>query len=335
MSGTTASRLACVLAIATIIHVHPALPAELPPEYVPIVDNKLHIARSLTRPIARCFRRRDTSHPVFHGCIDWHSAVHAAWALTAYTRATGDRRYVDLIRETLRPDLIEVERKALQGNKDFEMPYGRAWFLRLAIDYGRTFQSDLLTPFADQVAESLMSYYARHPPIPFSRSYDNAAWALLNVLDYALERRNAPMAIAVDRLTRSHFLRHRKACPIDDEGSTFMAVCLNWAWLVSRILPRDEFLRWLPGFLPSVEGFRPVKFPRSAHEYGMNFSRAWGLWELHSVTKDRKYLELFAAHFAQAYDNPENWDGDYLKVGHWVSQFGLFALLPVFGPGYR
>ena len=36
--------------------------------------------------------RRDTEHPAFHGCVDWHSACHGVWALLAYQRATGDAR---------------------------------------------------------------------------------------------------------------------------------------------------------------------------------------------------------------------------------------------------
>ncbi len=52
-----------------------------------------HWATLLAQVPARHILRHDTAHPAFHGCIDWHSACHAAWALLAHRRLTGDARY--------------------------------------------------------------------------------------------------------------------------------------------------------------------------------------------------------------------------------------------------
>jgi hypothetical protein len=38
------------------------------------------------------------------------------------------------------------------------------------------------------------------------------------------------------------------------------------------------------------------------------------------------------AHFNNAFAPASNWRGNYMAVGHWVAQFGLFALQPLFGP---
>jgi hypothetical protein len=46
--------------------------------------------RALAAPIVGCVARDDTEHPVFDGCIDWHSSVHATYALHAVSRHTGD-----------------------------------------------------------------------------------------------------------------------------------------------------------------------------------------------------------------------------------------------------
>ena len=42
------------------------------------------------------------------------------------------------------------------------------------------------------------------------------------------------------------------------------------------------------------------------------------------------YLTAYAAHFRQNFDNPEWWCGSYESVGHWVPQFGMLALQPLF-----
>jgi hypothetical protein len=36
---------------------------------------------ALAERVEESFLRRDTRHPVFCGCIDWHSSVHGAYAL--------------------------------------------------------------------------------------------------------------------------------------------------------------------------------------------------------------------------------------------------------------
>ena len=62
----------------------------------------------------------------------------------------------------------------------------------------------------------------------------------------------------------------------------------------------------------------------------MNFSRCWGLWQLYKSTGDPRYLKLYLDHFELQYRTAAAWKGDYREVGHWVAQFGVFALAPVF-----
>src|SRR5262249_53537095 len=75
---------------------------QVPPALEQLAQQRDAIARDLSETIARCVERHDTAHPAFHGCVDWHSAVHGVWALVAYVRATGDERFRPLIDETLR-----------------------------------------------------------------------------------------------------------------------------------------------------------------------------------------------------------------------------------------
>src|SRR5258707_340141 len=120
---------------------------------------------------ARHVLRHDTIHPAFHGCIDWHSACHATWALLAYRGLSGDRRYDETVDGILMPAKIAAEAADLAARPQFEMPYGRAWFLRLALEDRLVTGSTRLTFAARK---------AHHYALNFSRG-----WALLARADAA------------------------------------------------------------------------------------------------------------------------------------------------------
>ena len=70
----------------------------------------------LAEVVAACVPRADTPHPVFHGCIDWHSAVHGNYALRAAARLTGDDSYLAVAEEVVTAGSLDAERDALLGD---------------------------------------------------------------------------------------------------------------------------------------------------------------------------------------------------------------------------
>jgi len=312
-----------------------AFGSEVPKDLLPILQEKNEIALNFSQIVADSVSRKDTNHPAFHGCIDWHSSVHGIWSLIAYMRATKDPRYNLLVKRILDSEKIEEERKYLKTHHSFEMPYGRAWFLRLAIEHRHYYQSDSLRLFGDQVAESMMTYFKNSPPIPHSRSYQSSSWALINLLDYGFDTRNIQIVDFVSKLIRDYFVNSKGSCLDTESDPCFMAVCTNVAWLISKELTRDDFLEWLKARRDSILRLQPIKEPRSAHEFGKNFSRAWGLWEIYSKTGEIEFAKSYATHFSASYSKESHWKGEYRIVGHWVPQFGMFALQPLFGPNLR
>src|SRR5258706_11061112 len=149
-----------------------------------------HWADLLAAVPARHVQRHDTAHPVFHGCIDWHSACHAAWALITYQGLTGSEHYAPVVDALLMPDRLALEGADLARRPEFEMPYGRAWFLRLALEDRLVTGSTRLSSMARDVASSMVAFYGAKPPDPFAREYANPSWALLNLFDYALAEKN-------------------------------------------------------------------------------------------------------------------------------------------------
>jgi DUF2891 family protein len=309
---------------------------------------RAEIARALVEPVRAGVARKDTGYAAFHGCIDWHSAVHGVWALTAYARMTGDTACDALLGETLQPAKLAAERALLAARPDFEMPYGRAWLLRLAREHAlyrrgaegaSALQAPALQSMADEALASMLSYYvARGRPDPRRGSYGSDSWALLNMLDYAAWSGNTAAEATVRGLVEAHFLDHGEGCDWAVlESGHFMAVATNWVWLVSKVLPRPDFDRWQQGFFATVGLPRPVLSPLSWHHHGLNFSRAWGLWALGVASQPgasrEACLAAYAAHFRATYDTPALWRGSYRGVGHWVPQFGLLALQPLFESG--
>lgn len=323
-------------AIATPVTASVASPATVsgqPGDLRAFLAKRSKIAETLTAPIAICVAHHDTTNPAFHGCIDWHSSAHGTWALTAYTMMSGDRRYVPLINSILQPVALAQERRHLNDDSSFEMPYGRAWFLRLALDYQRGFQSALLQPFADDVAASIVAHYRTVEPDPRSIAYDSSTWALINLYDYSAMRGDRSTLDFVTRAVRKYYMAD-DPCPIERlevETREFMAVCTNWAWLVQRVLPRTEFQTWLARFLPSSIPINPIISADSVHQAGLNFSRTWGLWSLYYQTSDKRFLDAYLANFTATYDKPEIWKlGAYNKYAHWIAQFGMLGLMVSF-----
>jgi hypothetical protein len=299
-----------------------------------LVEARSDIARALVEPIRAAVVRRDTGHAAFHGCIDWHSAVHGTWALVAYARMTGDGFCDGLVREVLRPEKLAAERALLNSRPDFEMPYGRGWFLRLAREHAlHTRSPDVLGPMAGEVLASMLAYYATRSPDPRRGSYGSDSWALINMLDYATSSGDASAERAVRRLVEAHFLDPAGGCDDALERGHFMAVATNWAWLVGKVLPGSQFQAWRQMFR-AVDLPQPVTRPESWHHHGLNFSRAWGLAALAEMGPEDEreaYLAAYAAHFRATYESPALWRGSYRGVGHWVPQFGMLALQPLFG----
>jgi hypothetical protein len=323
------------LAAMTMMSGYSAM-AQVPKELTPLVERKQTIAAALARQIAYCSSRRDTDHPAFKGCVDWHSSVHGVWALVAYQRATGDSQYAPLVASILDRQALAREREHLRQSVTFEMPYGRAWFLRLAIEHHKLTASDDraddLLPFADDVAASLQNYYRGRRIDRFSGAYKSDSWALINLIDYTRYRHLADIEADVTGWVKKDFVEVDPKCPPASERGEFMAVCTNWAALVARVLDRADYAQWLDRFI-AVNGLpSPVAQADSDHEFGLNFSRAWGLWDMYDKSGRADVARAYAAHFDRGFSPDTNWRGSYMAVGHWVAQFGMFAVQPLFGP---
>lgn len=306
-------------------------------EFGALTGRREEILAALVEPIVRCVKRRDTDHEIFHGCIDWHSSVHGFWALTAAARLTGRNDLKDVVLVRLTPGAIAKEQAFIGRHPDFEMPYGRAWFLRLATEFELTFNDRRLRPMGDEVAASLMRHLSATTIDPRVGSYESPTWALLNLRSYGRHTGQSELVSFVDNLVRRHYFDSGRGCSLNADLSerSFMAICTTWAWLVAESHPDNDIYRaWVSKFVPNPGQLRVVEQATSPHLYGLNFSRAWGLWRIQQRSSDPRFLDLYRQHVEKNYSDPQWWRGDYRANGHWVAQFGVFALMPLFEPDY-
>ncbi|HEY1708462.1 MAG TPA: DUF2891 family protein [Rhizomicrobium sp.] len=273
-------------------------------------------------------QRHDTVHPAFHGCIDWHSACHAVWALLAHRGLTGDARYEAIVDQILMPRKLAEEAADLAARPEFEMPYGRAWFLRLALEDRAVTGSTRLTFVARDTAESIVAHYRSEPPKPLSREYANPCWAMINLWDYAQAENRSDLATFVRETTEEHILPCLETLPSPEEEaswSDFMAVTPNLCEVVvrSKAATVETVLAKVGDRLHALS---PVTEPKKPHHYALNFSRAWALFALYEASGDERLLAGYLDHMEMSLKHPSWWRGDYRTVAHWVPQFGMFAL---------
>ncbi|HEY2884120.1 MAG TPA: DUF2891 family protein [Rhizomicrobium sp.] len=276
---------------------------------------------------ARHVLRHDTVHPAFHGCIDWHSACHATWALLAHRGLTGDPKYEAIVDDILMPAKISQEGADLAARPQFEMPYGRAWFLRLALEDRVVTGSTRLQFVARDVAASLVGQYRSRFVDPFAREYANPCWALINLLDYATVEGRSDLLTTVQE-TAAQMLSAFDRIPDDSEEANwpdFMAVTPSFCELSVRtgVIGIDMLLNRIG---PRLQGLRPITKPLKAHHFALNFSRGWALLALAQAGGGDELLALALDHIETNLHRPSWWRGDYRSVGHWVPQFGIFAL---------
>ena len=269
--------------------------------------------------------RQDTSHPLFHGCVDWHSAVHGHWALlyAAKKRHTSPAGVLN----RLQPELIEQELNLMRAGDDraeyFERPYGRAWFLQLARDSERFFADPRLHAAAEYMYTTLLAYARSGGGEVLSAEYDNACWVLYQLDQWAqYTGKNADRQLIREWTTKR--LEAVQAWP-DFFATRGFFDPKALALLLAESVGDREQLRRLEQAV-KAESLQPLPMPfATAHQGGLNYSRAWGLWVLFRTTANPAYRLAFEAHLNAMMTDLPLWQADYHRYGHWVAQFGLFA----------
>lgn len=152
--------------------------------------------------------------------------------------------------------------------------------------------------------------------------------------DYAIKY-DEPLARKIEEKSKEYFLDDRD-CPLSWEpgGFDFISPCLQEASLMMKVLPEKEYRKWLKNFLPNFEK-QPDKYlipaivsdrsdGKLAHLDGLNFNRAWCLFEMGKQLKNENMIALGTQHFNYSYEKMDS--GEYAGA-HWLASFAVYALI--------
>lgn len=309
------------------------------PDWQAFLDARVGYLESLAEPILECAANEDSDHPAFDGCIDWHSNVHALYSLHVLYRVTGNQKYLDAAEDGVTPTALAAELVDVQsGELPQEIPYGYAWFLLLAIEREETTGSIDMRPLAGEIAQQLSDFFSGLNSNQIiggvlADDYANISWAALNLWRWAQftgddELSNQMETFASEVLLDSSY---DQSCPLEDaatEIDSFFSPCLHRLLAITTILPQAEHASWAEGFLTAdleLEPLGPAEI-LAAHQSGLNFSRAWGLWAAYRASGDRRWRDQYVDHVRTHVGQPEFWAENYWAYSHWVAQFGVHAI---------
>ncbi|HWY59479.1 MAG TPA: DUF2891 domain-containing protein [Terriglobales bacterium] len=250
-----------------------------------------HISHTLNSDADAAPPRKLT--PAFYGCYDWHSSVHGHWLLVRLIRTFPDAGFASSARETLRQSLTaeniaqEAAYLRAEGRATFERPYGLAWLLQLIAelrewdDPQAREMSANLRPLEESARGRLEDWLPKLSHPVRIGEHDQTAFALGLVLDYARATGGEKFTDLLVSKARQFYLAD-KDCPLayEPSGEDFLSPCLGEADLMRRVLPSDEFARWLRSFLPQISlpkngaWLQPVVSPDPSDPKLAHFGRA-------------------------------------------------------------
>jgi hypothetical protein len=289
-------------------------------------------------------------HPAFFGSFDWHSSVHGHWLLVRLLRlcpemdcAADARARLDLHlnADALAKEAAYFEKKE---NRSFERMYGWAWALRLAAELRAWDDPDAkrwmqnMVPLERQLVSLVANYLPRLTYPIRTGVHPDTAFALGQLIDYARTVGDADFEKLLVSRSRDYYLADKTyPTTYEPSGEDFFSPGLNVADLMRRVLPREEFSRWLDGYLP---GFRSGKLggwaqaanvsdlsdARIVHLVGLNLSRAWSLQGILSALDPadprRPILETTEQLHAEA-GLRHVFSGHY-EGEHWLATFAIY-----------
>jgi len=290
-------------------------------------------------------------HPIFHGCFDWHSAVHGHWLLARAVSLFPDtelaRNVTQVFNQQFTDEKVATELayfKRKYGDH-FERTYGWAWLLKLqeeleksAVTTGSSWAATL-RPLSDHIAQLYRDFLPRLVYPVRMGEHPNTGFGLAFALDYtrSVDVKDTELEALIVK-NSSDFFKEDRLCPLSYEpsGSDFLSPCIQEADLMSRVLQdEDEFRAWIGNFLPQLFDFNFDLEPgvvidrtdgKLVHLDGLNFSRAWGLYRI-----ARKLGGEEAERLMEMADNHVRTSIEYV-VGsdyagsHWLASFLVYAL---------
>ena len=259
---------------------------------------------------------------VFAGSWDWHSAVHAHWALLSMARVHGFAEVEKWVTVRLSDKAIADEFLFVRKTKGFEVPYGRAWFLMLLHEFARRRRtSTQIDAIRKALQEDVLGYLERSTfperKSGFIATHDSwlFAYLLLALSDPGDKALNRMRALRKAKLEPAR----SKITAITPAKSDFMDLPAVLA-LIDRV---DPVFAGTPAALmigPSPALEDPPLTSANEHSAGTALVQIWPhAFEAHRG--DKGSCSRFHARMNEMFSRTDHWADSFEHVAHWVPQF--------------
>jgi Protein of unknown function (DUF2891) len=300
------------------------------------------LLHALAPPILSAVGNEDTPSPMFHGCFDWHSAVHGVYSLYALYRRTGSDLYLEAAQQHARAELVAAELDYMRSAEieRQENPYGFAWVLALVRAQEEATGSHELRPLGDLASERIRELVEtldaeRAVELATSDTHHNLSWALIHVALWARHTRDETLlAFAHDAVRDLLQNRHvDDALPVSSDvkdAVEFMAPALMRLAALGDVLG-EESRAYVRQRLPPRFVVQPVTHPTTVHAAGVNFFRAFALMHISNATGLARLRDTVARLVAYQVGRSDLWrQGDY-DHRHWIAQIGVRVIDDSYG----
>lgn len=290
-----------------------------------VVDElKRIIYADLVRVEPHCFTGVGAG-AVFTGSFDWHSSVHAHWALLSMARLTHDAPLQRKLLSRLTLENIEAERIFLNNaeNIGFEMPYGRAWLLLMLAELSKYEESNhlLLYSFREELEQQLTLWLEQNSALNgviLNGSYQSWLFIFL-LLQFSQPKLETLHRLEALRSTIEDIRETITTTQVKESDSFYLPAIL---FLVDQTKePSGENFSYCGDTTPQFN--QNLSF-KNCHQAGINVVRLWP----HALDRSSKGGgSRFFNGLEKILSQPDHWRGSFELVSHWVPQFIWMGLM--------
>lgn len=289
-------------------------------------------------------------HPVFYGCLDWHSSVHGHWMLVKllkdFPTIENKEEIIKVLDNSFQKDKMILEAEYFgkyTASKGFERTYGWAWLLKLDEEL-YTWDSDLgrkwhesLQPLTQKILTIWKDFLPKQTYPNRTGVHPNTAFGLCFAYDWAKTKNDSEFLNLIIQKSKNFYLSNTKIpAHLEPDGSDFFSPSLQSADLMTRILPQKEFENWFKKFFTKEGIDRICQTPtvsdrndyQIVHLDGLSFSRAWNMKNIAKNLSKKNPIKTRFETTAQQFTNKSLtvlFDSGY-GGEHWLASFAIFAL---------
>lgn len=289
-------------------------------------------------------------HPVFYGCLDWHSSVHGHWMLVKllkqFPNIQNKEEIIQILDNSFQKDKMILEAEYFgkyTASKGYERTYGWAWLLKLDeelqtwdTDLGKKWQN-ALQPLTSKIVTLWKEYLPKQTYPNRTGVHPNTAFGLCFAYNWATTTQDKDFLNLIIQKSKDFYVTNTNIpAHLEPDGSDFFSPSLQVADLMTRILNDNDYQTWFKKYYTKQGINRVCLTPtvsdrndyQIVHLDGLSFSRAWNMKNIAKKLSNKNPNRLKFLKSSDEFIKKSLkiiFDGGY-GGEHWLASFAIFAL---------